>query len=304
MKEEFSYYKRGIRTSFTGVIVNLLLAIIKLITGIVGSSFALIADAVESATDIFKSLIVILGLKIASKAKDEDHPYGHGKAEPLAGVIVAIGFILAAFGIILESLKEIRNPHTTPAWYTLLVLILVIATKEILFRFVFKVGEEIESQSLKTDAWHHRSDAITSFAAFIGITISLIGGEGFESADDWAAFFASFIILFNGIRLFIPAFNEIMDIKPKTDIDEKIKEISKNVEGVKGIESAYVRKMGLDYYVDLHIIVDGDISVREGHKIAHNLKERIMMEDKRIADILIHIEPEESKDEKDGIFYK
>jgi len=296
--------KKGIISSFRGIFVNLVLALIKFITGIRGSSFALVADSLESVTDIFKSTIVIIGLKVAVKPRDEDHPYGHGKAEPIAAVVVSLGILLAAFYIAYKSIIEVKNPHTTPAWYTLLILALVVITKEILFRYVFKVGEDIDSQAVKTDAWHHRSDAITSGAAFIGITISLIGGKGFESADDWAAFFSSFIIAFNGIRLFIPAIGEIMDIKPHTDIEKEIKNIAIKVGGVKGVESCYVRKMGFDYYVDMHILVDGKISVIEGHKIAHNVKEVVMKEDKRVADVMIHIEPEESKDEKDGIFYK
>ncbi len=302
--ENHSLYKKGIISSTKGIIVNSMLALIKFITGIKGSSFALIADAVESLTDIFKSIIVILGLKIASKPRDENHPYGHGKAEPIAATIVAMGIILAALYIAYKSLVEIRNPHTIPAWYTLIILAIVIISKETLFRYVFKVGEDIESQAVKTDAWHHRSDAITSAAAFIGISISLIGGKGYASADDWAAFFSSFIIAYNGIRLLIPAIGEIMDIKPHTDIEDSVKSIAENVEGVKGVESCYSRKMGFDYFVDMHILVDGKISVKEGHKIAHKVKEEIMDKDKRITDVMIHIEPEESKDEKDGVFYK
>lgn len=296
--------KKGIILSIKGIIVNFLLALIKFITGIKGYSFALVADSVESITDIFKSLIVILGLKIASKPRDENHPYGHGKAEPIAAVIVASGILFAAIYIAYKSLIEIRNPHSIPAWYTLLILALVIITKEILFRYVFKVGEEIESSAVKTDAWHHRSDAITSFAAFIGISISLIGGEGFASADDWAAFFSSFIIAFNGVRLLIPAIGEIMDIRPYTNIEKEVCSIAMNIEGVKGIESCYSRKMGFDYFIDMHILVNGSISVKKGHNIAHNVKEEIMKRDKRIADVMIHIEPEESKDDKDGVFYK
>lgn len=299
-----SFSKKGIASSAKGILVNFLLALIKFITGIKGSSFALIADSVESITDIFKSIIVIIGLKIASKPRDENHPYGHGKAEPIAASIVATGIFIAALYIAYKSILEIRNPHTTPAWYTLLILAIVIISKETLFRYVLKVGEDIESQAVKTDAWHHRSDAITSAAAFIGISISLIGGKGYASADDWAAFFSSFIIAYNGIRLLIPAIGEIMDIKPHTDVTNNVKSIAVNVEGVKGVESCYARKMGFDYYIDMHILVEGKISVKNGHNIAHNVKEEIMKRDKRIVDVMIHIEPEESKYEKDGVFYK
>ena len=206
--------KKGIKSTLVGIFTNLTLAFVKGITGAVGNSYALIADAIESLSDVITSIIVYSGLRIAVKPPDEDHPYGHGKAEPITAAVVSIALMIAAVVIIIQSIHEIVTPHKAPAAFTLYVLAGVIFVKEGLFRFVFKVGESIESGAVKSDAWHHRSDAITSGAVFIGISIALIGGDGYESADDWSALIASFIIIFNAYRLFKPAVKELMDSSP------------------------------------------------------------------------------------------
>ena len=203
--------QKGLMAAGIGMAVNVVLAIVKIVTGIVGNSYALIADGIESTSDIVSSLVVWTGLKISSLPADEDHPYGHGKAESIAGMVVALALLAAAVFIGIQSVREIITPHHAPAWFTLLVLALVIGTKETLYRFVLKVGDELTSTAVKGDAWHHRSDAITSAAAFVGISIALIGGKGYESADDWAALLACAVILFNGYRIFRAALNEIMD---------------------------------------------------------------------------------------------
>jgi cation diffusion facilitator family transporter len=281
----------GMRTTLVGVLANALLAAIKAIAGIVGNSYALIADAIESTADIASSLIVLGGLKIASSPPDEDHPYGHGKAEPLAAMVVAVALCTAAIGIAIQSVREIINPHHAPAPFTLVVLLLVVFTKEALFRSVLKVGTSVQSTAMKTDAWHHRSDAITSAAAFIGISVALIGGEGYESADDWAAMFASCIIGYNGYRLLRPAVAEVMDAAPPPHIEDEVRNVARHVEGVAGLDKCFVRKMGLEYYVDLHVIVDGNITVYRGHEIAHKVKDVIRSANPRIANVLVHIEP-------------
>lgn len=285
----------GIRTALIGIIVNAALALVKGIAGFVGNSYALIADAIESASDVVTSLVVIGGLRIAAKPRDENHPYGHGKAEPVAAMIVAFSLFGAAATIILQSIHEIITPHHAPAPFTLIVLVLVVIAKETLFRFVFRVGEQVESTAVKTDAWHHRSDAITSAAAFVGISVALIGGIGYESADDWAALFASVIIIYNAYRLFRPALDEVMDTAPPASIEVQVRSTALAVPGVLKLDKCYVRKMGLDYFVDLHVVIDGSISVREGHLIGHNVKDAICASNKRIMDVLIHIEPESFK---------
>jgi cation diffusion facilitator family transporter len=284
---------KGMRSTFFGIIGNVILAVIKGLAGFFGNSYALIADAIESTSDVFSSIIVLIGLKISSKPKDSDHPYGHGKAEPIVAIVVSLTLLAAAVTIVYQSIQEIITPHHTPAPFTLLVLVLVVTVKETLFRYVLKVGAEVQSTAVKTDAWHHRSDAITSVAAFIGISIALIFGKGYEAADDWAALLASGIIAYNAYNLFKPALAEIMDAAPKANLEKDVREITLSVEGVYDMEKCLIRKMGFDYFVDLHVIVDGNLSVREGHIIAHNVKDALLKTKLRINDVIIHIEPEE-----------
>ena len=286
-----SSIRRGLKTTLIGIIASLFLAAIKIFTGIVGNSYALIADGIESLTDIFTSSIVLTGLYFASKPADENHPYGHGKAEPFAGVAVSLGIFVAAIIIIVQSLYEIITPHHAPASFTLIVLVLVIVIKESLFRFVIKVGTSVNSIAVKSDAWHHRSDAITSAAAFIGISIALIGGEGYESADDFAALFASVIIIINAYRIFKPALFELLDTAPPTQIVQIVRGVAGKVENVMGIDKCYVRKMGFDYFVDIHVLVDANLPVHKGHEIAHKVKDELMKEYSNISDVLVHIEP-------------
>ena len=283
--------KRGLKTTLIGIIASCILAAIKIFTGIVGNSYALIADGIESLTDIFTSSIVLTGLYFASKPADENHPYGHGKAEPFAGVAVSLGIFIAAMIIVVQSIHEIITPHHAPAPFTLIVLILVIVTKETLFRFVIKVGTSVNSIAVKSDAWHHRSDAITSAAAFIGIAIALAGGEGYESADDFAALFASVIIIINAYRIFKPALFELLDTAPPVQVIQKVRGTASKVENVMSIDKCFVRKMGFDYFVDIHVLVDANLPVHKGHEIAHQVKDQLMKEYSNISDVLVHIEP-------------
>ncbi|MBK8946363.1 MAG: cation transporter [Ignavibacteriae bacterium] len=285
--------KKGIKATLVGIFTSLILASIKIISGIIGNSYALIADGIESISDVFTSFVVLTGLKIAAKPADENHPYGHGKAEPLAAAVVAISLFLAAFIIIYQSIHEIITPHHAPAKFTLIVLLLVIFTKEFLFRKIIKIGSSIESTAVKNDAWHHRSDAITSSAAFIGILIAILGGEGYESADDFAALFASLIILYNGYRLLKPTLYELSDANISEKLILDIKNIALQIDQVLEVEKCFVRKMGFDYYVDAHIVLDGNLTVSEGHLIAHKVKDRIINSNPKIREVLIHVEPSE-----------
>jgi cation diffusion facilitator family transporter len=237
-------------------------------------------------------MIVWSGLKVSVRPADEDHPYGHGKAESLAGLVVALALLGAAVLIAVQSMEEIRTPHQAPKWYTLLVLVLVIVTKWLLSRFVLKTAENLESGALKGDGWHHMSDALTSAAAFVGISISLIAGKGYETADDWAALLACGVIAFNGLNLVRASVGELMDVAPPASFRTAIRERAAGVEGVKRIEKCLVRKYGLGYVADLHVEVDGEISVREGHRIAHLVKSRLIESDLKIRDVLVHVEPE------------
>ncbi|HEX9740933.1 MAG TPA: cation diffusion facilitator family transporter [Ignavibacteriaceae bacterium] len=294
MSDKIKSTERGIRSTVVGIIVSIFLAVVKGVAGIIGNSYALVADAIESVSDVVTSIIVIAGLKIASKPADHDHPYGHGKAEPIAAMVVALALLGAAVIIIFQSIHEIITPHHAPASFTLLVLIIVVIVKESLFRFVLKVGETVDSTIVKTDAWHHRSDAITSVFAFIGISIALIGGEGYEMTDDWAALCASGIIIYNASKLGLVGLREIMDAAPSEEVLKKVKELSLSVDGVVSLDKCFVRKMGMEFFVDMHVIVDGKISVYDGHKIAHKVKAKIISEFPRINDVLIHIEPDDN----------
>jgi cation diffusion facilitator family transporter len=281
----------GARVALFGMIVNLIFAAAKILGGLFGHAYVLIADGIESALDIAGSFIIWGGLKFAARPPDETHPYGHGKAEPIAAVVVAFGVLAAAIGLAIQSVREILTPHHGPAPFTLGILIVVIVVKEILFRYVNRIGRHVESTAVQTDAWHHRSDAFTSAAAFIGISVALIGGSGWQSADDWAALFACAIIAANGVRLLRPAFYEIMDTAPRGEIVDLVRKAAASVPGVIEIEKCFVRKMGVSFYVDLHVGVDGNISVRDGHRIAHAVKGAIQETDPRIVDVLVHIEP-------------
>jgi cation diffusion facilitator family transporter len=290
----------GLKVSGSAIAINLTLALVKISTGVIGNSYALIADGIESTTDIFSSLIVMSGLRISSRPPDEDHPYGHGKAESLAGLIVALFLLGAATLIAFQSIREILSPQGSPAWYTLIVLGGVILVKEWLFRRMLKVGDEMESSALKNDAWHHRSDAITSMATFIGISIALIGGERFATADDWAALLACAIIYFNGFRLLRATLDEVMDAAAPDDIEEQIRGVACDVEGVVEIEKCRVRKSGLGYLMDLHVVVDGKITVQQGHLIGHHVKDHLIASTIPVTDAVIHIEPDEHLGQLDG----
>jgi len=287
----------GIQVSGVSVAVNVLLAITKIATGIVGNSYALVADGIESTADVVSSLVVWGGLRFSNRPPDRSHPYGHGKAESLAGVVVA-GFLLGAAVLIAsQSIREILTPHHLPAWYTLVVLALVIAVKETLFRFVFRTGEALTSSSLRTDAWHHRSDALTSLAAFVGISIALIGGEGWEPADDWAALAACVVILFNGIRLLRPALDEVLDAAAPRDLEAAVRDVASRVEGVREVEKCRIRKSGVGLLMDIHVVVDGGITVRDGHRIGHDVQSALYGSDLGIHDVIVHVEPDESATE-------
>ncbi|RZJ29206.1 MAG: cation transporter [Flavobacterium sp.] len=284
----------AIKTTYFSIFGNTALAVIKGLAGVFGNSYALIADAIESTADIFASFLVLFGIKYSSRPADANHPYGHGRAEPLITFLV-VGFLITSATIIgYESIQNIETPHSLPAPWTLLILAPIIVWKELSFRKVMKKAKEINSSSLKADAWHHRSDAITSIAAFVGISIALILGKGYESADDWAALFASGFILYNSYLIFRPALGEIMDEHLYDDLVVEIREVSLKVDGIIGTEKCHIRKVGMKYHVDLHAIVDGDISVREGHDLAHRLNDVLHDEIPMLGNVLIHVEPDDA----------
>lgn len=281
----------AVRATYFSIIGNSGLALVKWLAGYFGNSYALIADAIESTADIFSSVLVLFGIKYANKPADKEHPYGHGRIEAIVTFAV-VGFLVASATVIfIESISNIRTPHALPKPFTLFILGPIIIWKEVSYHIVMRRARSTNSTSLRADAWHHRSDAITSVAAFIGISFALIMGDGYESADDWAALLASFVILYNSYKILKPAWGEMMDKNMYDDMVDDICDFSKTVDGVLDTEKCFIRKTGMTYYVDLHIIVDKNLTVKQGHDIAHQLKRELIEEKPEIADVLIHIEP-------------
>lgn len=285
--------RRGIRTTQVGLLVNMGLAIVKLVAGIVGTSYALIADAIESTADVFSSLIVWTGLRIAARSADESYPFGYGKAEALAAAAVGLMLIGAAIVISIEATREIITPHHAPAPFTLIVLVGVVLVKELLFRRVLHVGEELASTAVTADAWHHRSDAITSSAAFVGISVALLGGPGWESADDWAALVAAMVIVINGLRVLRPAVADLMDRAPDPRIIARVESAARAVPTVLATEKLKIRKTGLSYHVDIHVQTDPAMSLHEAHILSGRVKGAIRNAVSSPTEVLVHMEPYE-----------
>ncbi|MBS0191105.1 MAG: cation diffusion facilitator family transporter [Phycisphaerales bacterium] len=281
--------------ALAGLITNMLLAVLKLIAGIAGHSYALIADAIESLADIVGSGVIWGGLFISSRPASDQHPYGYGKAEPLAALAVAFLVLLAGLGIAVEAVREIITPHHTPQWWTLAILVLVVIIKETFFRIGLRRAKAQGSTALATDAFHHRADAITSTAAFIGISIALIGkwqtnSDKWAPADDWAALFAAAIIIYNAVRLMRPPLRELLD-QQSDSIADAARDVASRVPGVVLVQKSFARKSGVLYWIDMHVWMDGHMSVHDSHAVAHAVKDAVRAALPSVRDVLIHIEP-------------
>jgi len=285
--------ERGMKSTLLGIFVNLGLALIKCLAGLLGDSFALVADGLESIMDVLSGLVVYFGLKIAVKPANARYPYGHGKAEPIAAAVVSLSLTAAAFAIIYGGFREITAPTATPARYTLVVLAGVLIIKELMYRHVASVGDSISSEAVKSDAWRHRSDALTSGFAFVGISIALLGGPGWEAADGWAAVAASLVVLYNAWKQLRPAVLELADIAPHPSTEAEVRAIAGQLPGVIGLDKCFVRKVGFSFYVDLHIVVRGEITVREGHLLSHKVEDEVRRVLPQVVEVLVHVEPEE-----------
>ncbi len=284
---------RGMRATVLGILASVVLAAVKVIAGLAGHSYALIADGFESVLDILSALAVWGSLRIASRPPTERFPYGFGKAEPLAAVAIAAVLLIAALALAVQSVREILTPHHMPAAFTLVVLVVVVAVKEAMFRALARTGDAIRSTAVRADAWHHRSDALTSLAAFVGISVALLGGPGYESADDWAALLACSLIAWNGVRLFRAAWAELLDVAPDPEVVEGVRRRAASVQGVREIEKCHLRKSGLGLFCDIHVVVDAEIPVREGHRIAHLVKDALLEGIPGLLDVAVHVEPDE-----------
>ena len=291
MKKTFTNGKRARRTILFSLFGNIVLVFVKLITALFGNSFVLIADAIESTGDVFSSFIIYLGLRVSNKPSDKDHPFGHGKVEPIISFLVVLFLIISAGFIAYQAISNIQSPQKMPSPYTLIVLGGVILYKELLYQFVSKKSKQTDSTSLKADAWHHRSDAITSLAAFIGIGLALLLGEGYEHMDDWAALVASAIIIVNAYFVFRPALGELLDEQNHDQLIDEVKIISEEVQGVIDTEKCFIRKFGMRYVVDIHVRVSANLTVEEGHTIGHNVQDTVQKNFPQIEHVFTHVEP-------------
>ncbi len=283
--------QQGVRAALVGMGVSAALGAVKIFSGVVGHSYALIADGVESLLDIASALAVWGGLKVSAADPNRRFPYGYGKAEALVGLLIAAGLLATALVLAVQSVREILQPHRAPAAWTLAVLAVVVIAKELLFRRLVRTASDIGSHAVESDAWHHRSDALTSLTAAVGISIALWGGPGYEAADDWAALFACGLIALNGGRLLRNGLREVLDAAPRDDTLERVRAIAGAVDGVAGIDDCRARRSGLGWLVDIHVEVDGELPVREGHRIAHAVKDALLAADLHVLDALVHIEP-------------
>ncbi len=282
---------KGILAAQLGILVNTLLAVTKLLAGLVGNSYALVADAVESGTDIFSSLIVMSGLQIARREPTEEYPFGFGRAETLATAVVALMLVGVALGICVKAVREILTPHHLPAPWTLAVLAAVVVIKWFISRRVQSVGIEIGSPAVKADAGHHLSDAVTSAAAFAGISIALWGGPGWEPADDWAALVGAGVIAYNGIVILRSALRDLMDAAPDQDVLSQIRAVAERVTDVLAVEKLLVRRSGTFFHIAIHVQAAGAMPLSEAHALGGRVKAAIQEAVPRVGRVLVHMEP-------------
>ena len=295
---ERSASQRGIRLVQAGMLLNAGLAAIKLVAGVAGSTYALVADGVESSADILASFILWRGLDIADREPDEDYPFGYGKAEALSAAVVCLMLIAAAVGIAIEAVREIRTPHHTPAAWTLLVLVLVVVTKTVLSRRARATGKGLGSTAVQADASHHLSDAVTSGAAFVGISIAVLGsryrgGSGWESADDWAALLASAVIAYNGFHMLRPALHDLMDRGAASGLVEAVRAAARRVPDVEAIEKLAVRKAGMTYQVVIHVQAAPGMPLAQAHALGGRVKAAIRAAVPEARWVVVHMEPYE-----------
>lgn len=287
---------KAIRAAWFSISSSMALALIKGVAGMAGHSDALIADSVESTTDILAALLMLLGLRYARRPADENHPYGHGKIEPLITFIVVAFLVTSAAAIAYRSVREIQSgQQQVPEAWTMGVLALIILWKEISYRYMKRRSAEVHSTSLAADAWHHRSDAITSLIALAGIGLAQLGGPSLAVADDAAALLAAGFILYNSYHIFRPALGEVMDEHRYEELEAAVRDKAREVPGIRDTEKCHVRKSGMRYYIDLHAIVDAGITVREGHALGHQLEDHLQKQIPQIDKVLVHVEPDESE---------
>ena len=286
-----SLYQQVTRAAWLGLIVNLALGIVKFLAGVFGHSFALIADAVNSLADFITSVIVLLALRVAQRPADEEHPYGHTRAEGIAASNVALIVVISALLVGWEAIERITGSHQTPARWTLWIAGANMVIKEGLYQYKVRVGQKTGSASIIANAWDHRSDALCSLAVLIGLLVVRVGGPGFNWADEAASLVIVTGIVWSGLRLFFSSASELMDVQADSGFVEQIRQTALAVAGVENVETLWVRKSGLEYFADIHIEVDQHMTVAEGHRIGHEVKDRLVEKFASLRDVLVHLEP-------------
>jgi cation diffusion facilitator family transporter len=286
-----SLYDQATRAAWVGLIANLGLGVAKLIGGLFGHSFALVSDAVNSLGDTFTSIVVLFALKVAQKPPDEEHPYGHTRAEAIAGTNVALLVIGSALAIGWEALQRIGQENEIPHQWTLWIAGANVVIKEGLYQYKRRVAASTGSRAMIAHAWDHRSDALCSLAVLIGLAAVRFGGEKFHWADSAAALVVVAAILVSAGMVFRKSASELMDSQASPELVEKVRAIAAAVPGVTGVEKLWVRKSGMEYFVDIHIEVPPTMTVAEGHEIGHDVKRRLRQQVPTVRDVLVHLEP-------------
>ncbi|MFC3419615.1 cation diffusion facilitator family transporter [Salinicoccus hispanicus] len=290
-------YKKAQIATMIGIGVNLLLAILKTVGGIVGNSRALIADAVHSASDVISSVAVLVGIRAAQKPPDSEHPYGHGKSENVATLIVAILLVIVGFEIIYNAILSVLDGavESNTSMIALYIIIFSIVVKEALFQYKFRLGTKIKSPALIADAWHHRSDAISSVVALIGIGLSIVGAAfgipylGY--LDPVASAVIALIIMYMGYQLAKEAVSMSLEVVLTDEETEAMRKTVIGIDKVRQIDRLIARSHGSYVIIDIKISVDADITVEEGHHIARIVKQTLLGNHEEVKDVNVHVNP-------------
>ncbi len=284
-------YREVTRAAWLGLAVNTALGIVKLVGGLISGSLALISDALNSWADVFVSVVTLFALRVAQRPPDVEHPYGHTRAEAIAASNLAIVIILSALGIGWEAVRHLTDGHAVPPAWTLWIAAGNVLIKESLYRYKVRVGRRTGSQVIIANAWDHRSDALCSLAVLVGLAMVRFGGESFHWADDVAALVVVGAIIYSGVTLFRTSASELMDVQASPELLAEIRRVAAAVPEVRGVETLWVRKSGLEYFADIHIEVDPNMQVSQGHAVSHAVKDRLMAEFSVLRDVLVHLEP-------------
>lgn len=284
-------YKEATQAALLGLVVNLLLGIVKLVAGLIGQSFALLSDAVNSLGDVFTSVVVLFALRVAQRPPDVEHPYGHTRAEGIAASNIAVLMILSALGIGWEALQRLNVQHDLPPLWTLWIAAANVVIKESLYHYKIRVARRSGSGVIVANAWDHRSDALCSLAVLIGLAVVRWGGPQYIWADEVAALFVVAAIIWSGIELFGRSASELMDLQANDDLVQQVRAAAATVPGILGVEKLRIRKSGLEYFADIHIEVDPRLTVAEGHRLGHAVKDQLLAGFPMLHDVLVHLEP-------------